>query len=360
MISMHSGVVPVTGFVRTGDRLAWLDYAKAIGICLVVAGHVNRSVERTPGLQWGPLNHWADSLIYSFHMPLFFVLAGIAVGLKNQRGWMAEVKSLFWGVLVPYIVWSIVWVALKNAVPGSVNDPVPLKNLLTIFWQPIDHMWFLAHLLVARLLWFAAERVVSQRNLFVVAIAFVVAGASEFLQWPQFSSEIQEPGDLVINFAYFGAGILLVPVLRTRAFASTSALVAVCAACLWFIAAVVNPSTHSIKAPWTAVLGIVMVIAAAQAMPAASHPYWQAFAFAGQASLAIYVMHNIFAAAARSVLGFSGLLAGFIVGMIAPIVVFRIVLSAGSAFGFPISAWLGLGGTTASRLPSNQAAAAAA
>ena len=46
----------------TKKRLNYLDYAKGIGILLVVLGHIyNNSVKL-----------W----IYSFHMPLFFIISG--------------------------------------------------------------------------------------------------------------------------------------------------------------------------------------------------------------------------------------------------------------------------------------------
>ena len=49
---------------EAGDRLDWVDVARGIGILAVVIGHV-----------WtrGPVR---DAL-YSFHMPLFFILSGM-------------------------------------------------------------------------------------------------------------------------------------------------------------------------------------------------------------------------------------------------------------------------------------------
>ena len=59
------------------QRNQWVDYAKAIGIILVVYGHVARGLIAA-GL---PMNQtWytlVDSIIYSFHMPLFFFLSGL-------------------------------------------------------------------------------------------------------------------------------------------------------------------------------------------------------------------------------------------------------------------------------------------
>lgn len=53
-------------------RYMWVDYAKAIGIILVVFGHVNRGLHSS-GISVSNLFFAKiDSIIYSFHMPLFF------------------------------------------------------------------------------------------------------------------------------------------------------------------------------------------------------------------------------------------------------------------------------------------------
>jgi fucose 4-O-acetylase-like acetyltransferase len=59
------------------ERSAWVDYAKAIGVFLLVYGHVARGVFHA-GIQIDEkLYRLTDSIIYSFHMPLFFFLSGL-------------------------------------------------------------------------------------------------------------------------------------------------------------------------------------------------------------------------------------------------------------------------------------------
>lgn len=54
-------------------RIQWIDYGKAIGIFLVVVGH-------TYGGNF--LVNW----IYSFHMPMFFLLSGMTVSSRGGIG----------------------------------------------------------------------------------------------------------------------------------------------------------------------------------------------------------------------------------------------------------------------------------
>ena len=54
-------------------RWEYLDMAKGVGIFLVVLGHIEYIGEGT--LKW----------IFSFHMPLFFVVGGILFRLKEEE-----------------------------------------------------------------------------------------------------------------------------------------------------------------------------------------------------------------------------------------------------------------------------------
>ncbi|SUY94743.1 acyltransferase [Klebsiella pneumoniae] len=90
-------------------REAWVDYAKGIGIILVVFGHVNRGLY-SAGIQLSGSSYLlTDSIIYSFHMPLFFFLSGL-VFLRNpwiKRGKTSFVISKIDTIVYPYVSWSL-------------------------------------------------------------------------------------------------------------------------------------------------------------------------------------------------------------------------------------------------------------
>lgn len=65
-------------------RESWVDYAKGIGILLVVFGHVNRGLQAAGIIMPSKLYHLVDSIIYSFHMPLFF-LSGLFLLSRLRR-----------------------------------------------------------------------------------------------------------------------------------------------------------------------------------------------------------------------------------------------------------------------------------
>ena len=49
----------------TNNRIGFADWAKFLGLCLVVYGHVP------------PTDNMAHVIIYSFHMPFFFLVSGM-------------------------------------------------------------------------------------------------------------------------------------------------------------------------------------------------------------------------------------------------------------------------------------------
>lgn len=86
--------------------------AKGIGILLVVLGHALKQtgVSNVPG-------NALISIIYSFHMPLFFVLSGFVSVKILQYSKMTEyinyIKSRAARLLIPYFVMGILYMPLK-------------------------------------------------------------------------------------------------------------------------------------------------------------------------------------------------------------------------------------------------------
>ena len=73
---------------------------RAFAILLVIAGHANAFND--------PVKNW----IYSFHMPLFFIISGLTLSEKKLSLKLVEKKVR--GLLVPYIVWGLVYSSLTS------------------------------------------------------------------------------------------------------------------------------------------------------------------------------------------------------------------------------------------------------
>lgn len=126
------------------ERNAIFDYAKGIGIILVVYGHVVRGLMNAGLPMDKALHGLVDSIIYSFHMPLFFFLSGLfLLGSLAKRGWGGLVLSKVDTIFYPYIVWSLIQGLIEVALSGSTNGNVTLEQVFSLLWQPRAQFWFL-------------------------------------------------------------------------------------------------------------------------------------------------------------------------------------------------------------------------
>lgn len=118
--------------------------AKGIGILLVVLGHALKQtgVSNVPG-------NALISIIYSFHMPLFFVLSGFVSVKILQYSKMTEyinyIKSRATRLLIPYFVMGILYMPLKYFMNRFAINPYDFSQSwkLILGDNPNTTMWFL-------------------------------------------------------------------------------------------------------------------------------------------------------------------------------------------------------------------------
>jgi fucose 4-O-acetylase-like acetyltransferase len=124
----------------------WVDYAKGVGIVLVVYGHVLREIRPAKGLfaEYANFFELSDKFVYSFHMPLFFILSGyfFMSSLYKKDFLLDKIK----GLVYPFIIWSILQTSaeiLLSYLSPYTNTQTPLTELITCLIIPRDQFWFL-------------------------------------------------------------------------------------------------------------------------------------------------------------------------------------------------------------------------
>ncbi len=85
----------VSEYNTMGKRIDYIDIAKAIGILLVLLGHLIPDGYNS-----------LKSVIYSFHMPLFFILSGMTL---KDLNFTIFAKKRFYSVLLPYLLWAAIF-----------------------------------------------------------------------------------------------------------------------------------------------------------------------------------------------------------------------------------------------------------
>jgi len=119
-------------------RLDYLDMAKGIGIFFVVLGHIEFIQENT--LRW----------IFSFHMPLFFVIGGMLSFIKreDERSAKEILLKKARGILIPYLSFSLILLTMAATgyflQPGSVTVEGLSRQLVdSVTGYGLHILWFL-------------------------------------------------------------------------------------------------------------------------------------------------------------------------------------------------------------------------
>lgn len=165
-------------------RIRWVDFAKGIGIILVVIGHDILYV-REPSDTAIFLYH----LIYEFHIPFFFIMAGY---LLNTAKWEGREKNFivknFKRLLVPFYVAEFlfypIWLVAGHWLghEAYIRDPgLPAwRAVLGIFsgngeWLALIPLWFLISLFFAEIIYLLLHEVLKKvdEKIFYAAILII-------------------------------------------------------------------------------------------------------------------------------------------------------------------------------------------
>lgn len=151
------------------ERLYYLDLAKGFGILLVILGHIEYVSDA--------LHTW----IYSFHMPLFFFIAGILMGLKDeaQIPVMTSVKKKFCAIMVPYLWFSLIYLVLDiyEMMRGRLDLAGYFRNILhavTLCGESV--LWFLPALFLSQILCLLIVHKLSAKTGWGIAIVLPITG----------------------------------------------------------------------------------------------------------------------------------------------------------------------------------------
>lgn len=140
-------------------RVDYLDVAKGIAILSVVVGHTFSAYD--PG-------SFLNKLIYSFHMPLFFILSGYFY--KPQEFKPALIKKVK-GLLMPYIIINLLRCLLTAVLDGFTskvltdyffpalygNGSTPKVALSLVNVKIVGMTWFLIAMFVCQVLYLCLE-----------------------------------------------------------------------------------------------------------------------------------------------------------------------------------------------------------
>ncbi|WP_157305505.1 acyltransferase family protein [Chitinophaga tropicalis] len=184
------------------DRLGWIDYAKGIAIILVVYRHVEFGLKKS-GV---PLSQWIvdlNDMLYSFRMPLFFLLSGLffekGIARKGSKGFLlSRVNTL----LYPYVLWALIQITLQIYFSTVANARRSPSDYLNILIQPrnLDQLWYLFALFNVTLLYFLTTRLFGGRKMPQLVLALILLSVAPFVK------PVSTFYDIALHYIFFCIG----------------------------------------------------------------------------------------------------------------------------------------------------------
>ena len=315
------------------NRDHWVDYAKGIGILLVVYGHVSRGAYNAGIAIDASIFKLIDSIIYSFHMPLFFLLSGIFfIPSLNKYGRRCLIFDKIDSVFYPYVLWSLLQGFIEVFLSRFTTAKTNVPEVLSLLWQPRAQFWFLYILFivfVVMALFYRERRGIPAS---IVALALVGAWASRF--YVQLPFPVDFLATYLIYF-YIGSQIEIWKNLISRYALISCAISGVLftlLAWLFHVQLGFIFSDKSFLALPLALSGIGLVCSLAFVLAKINLPGVKFIALLGTCSMPIFLMHILAGSGVRIILSkllhidnaAIHLILGTSIGILLPLMVFEL------------------------------------
>ena len=185
----------------TRARIDWIDYAKGIGIVLVVFGHVIKGLN-TAKLIDPVFFYYAVNFVYSFHMPLFFILSAyfFLPGL-NKRGNKYFLVNKLETIAYPFILWILIQSFIELRLSAFTNSHLKARFTWDFFYRPHDQFWFLMALFLINLMCLLFFNISKKWGVLISIVVWIV--------YYIFPPQINIFDKTFLNLIYFTAGIVL-------------------------------------------------------------------------------------------------------------------------------------------------------
>lgn len=153
-------------------RLDYIDFAKALGMLLIVWGHIR-------------LGDWSNAFVYAFHIPLFFFLSGMVFSKKRYPDFKSFLLKRINSLIKPYVIFSvltwIIWAAYSYVSHANVES----------YWMPLAQtfiaqgsggflihnvpLWFVTCLFVVEIIYYF---IADLKRIWIMTITIAMAAIS--------------------------------------------------------------------------------------------------------------------------------------------------------------------------------------
>lgn len=156
-------------------HLAWIDVAKGIGIILVMFAHVNY----TPAIL---------DTIYSFHMPLFFLISGILYNKHKYSSFKIFIRRKLQTLICPYILFylfSLTYIYFIESLASgfsAFNFSAFCRDFLQMFISQGSKkvvsapLWFVPCLFAVEIIYYFVSKIDKSFPILLISVFFAFTG----------------------------------------------------------------------------------------------------------------------------------------------------------------------------------------
>lgn len=133
-------------------RIDWIDVAKGYGIILVILGHCFNKETM--------IHNW----IFSFHMPLFFLLSGYCFRIEKYKSLKEVIIDKYKSLIIPYIKFWVLGLAVTFLIPVW-REEINLEGVLIDIYSGypsslhLTSTWYLVALFMCECIFWAVVKV---------------------------------------------------------------------------------------------------------------------------------------------------------------------------------------------------------
>ncbi len=200
------------------SRETWIDYARGIAIILVVYRHAFEGI-KDAGINvqaYLAIEH-ANMMVFSFRMPLFFIVSGVFVmGSYKKRGLKDYIIAKSRTILYPYFIWGIFQITIQILLSKYINSKLTFYSYLDLLYMPraIDQFWYLYALFNVSVLYvliYNRFKLKPIYNILIGSILFLVS-----IKAYQAKINLGFLGDILHYYLFFSIGDLLSTTIRNK------------------------------------------------------------------------------------------------------------------------------------------------
>lgn len=160
--------------VKHGKYFEDADVVRGFAILLVVLGHAvaKENIYTSENVFCNILYNY----IYSFHMPLFFIVSGFVFSVKDR--FREHVWHIFRSLLVPYVLFNLFTILLQKMLPFFSIEERTISEQIKVMVLNGGNLWFIYVLIEFRLLFYLIDKIIDsmiKRGVIVFLLFLILA-----------------------------------------------------------------------------------------------------------------------------------------------------------------------------------------